>query len=141
MLLSVSILSKTYLCKDNNELYKEKISNFINFIKNEITTNISTLLVISNTVNDNMSVKCDELISFWNRLFTALNMNISDSERKINEDISSLLFDNKNTLQCYLLSNKCLDQISNVSTLLLKLYNETNFTKVKIKKNNLIPNI
>ena len=138
MLLSVSILSKTYLCKDNNELYKEKISNFINFIKNEITTNISTLLVISNTVNDNMSVKCDELISFWNRLFTALNMNISDSERKINEDISSLLFDNKNTLQCYLLSNKCLDQISNVSTLLLKLYNETNFTKVKIKKNNLI---
>ena len=123
MLLSVSILSKTYLCKDNNELYKEKISNFINFIKNEITTNISTLLVISNTVNDNMSVKCDELISFWNRLFTALNMNISDSERKINEDISSLLFDNKNTLQCYLLSNKCLDQISNVSTLLLKLYN------------------
>ena len=71
----------------NNELYKEKISNFINFIKNEITTNISTLLVISNTVNDNMSVKCDELISFWNRLFTALNMNISDSERKINEDI------------------------------------------------------
>ena len=138
MLLSVSILSKTYLFKDNNELYKEKISNFINFIKNEITTNISTLLVISNTVNDNMSVKCDELISFWNRLFTALNMNISDSERKINEDISSLLFDNKNTLQCYLLSNKCLDQISNVSTLLLKLYNETNFTKVKIKKNNLI---
>ena len=138
MLLSVSILSKTYLCKDNNELYKEKISNFINFIKNEITTNISTLLVISNTVNDNMSVKCDELISFWNRLFSALNRNISDSERNINEDISSLLFDNKNTLQCYLLSNKCLDQISNVSTLLLKLYNETNFTKVKIKKNNLI---
>ena len=141
MLLSVSILSKKYLSKDNNELYKEKISNFINFIKNEITTNVSTLLVISNTVNDNMSVKCDELISFWNRLFSALNRNISDSERKINEDISSLLFDNKNNLQCYLLSNKCLDQISNVSTLLLKLYNETNFTKVKIKKNNMIVKI
>ena len=141
MLLSVSILSKKYLSKDNNELYKEKISNFINFIKNEITTNVSTLLVISNTVNDNMSVKCDELISFWNRLFSALNRNISDSERNINEDISSLLFDNKNNLQCYLLSNKCLDQISNVSTLLLKLYNETNFTKVKIKKNNMIVKI
>ena len=141
MLLSVSILSKKYLSKDNNELYKEKISNFINFIKNEITTNVSTLLVISNTVNDNMSVKCDELISFWNRLFSALNRNTSDSERNINEDISSLLFDNKNNLQCYLLSNKCLDQISNVSTLLLKLYNETNFTKVKIKKNNMIVKI
>ena len=141
MLLSVSILSKKYLSKDNNELYKEKISNFINFIKNEITTNVSTLLVIANTVNDNMSVKCDELISFWNRLFSALNRNISDSERNINEDISSLLFDNKNNLQCYLLSNKCLDQISNVSTLLLKLYNETNFTKVKIKKNNMIVKI
>lgn len=143
MILSVIIITNRYVIQDNNNInsFKEKINKFLIFVKGEITTNISTLLVISQKKNEKIIVKCDELIQFWNNIFNLINSNKSENEEQINIKLSDLIFENKTNLLNFLLLNKCIDQISNVLSNHLKFYTEEHFQKMKKKKDKTIFNI
>ena len=143
MILSVIIITNRYVIQDNSNInsFKEKINKFLIFVKSEITTNISTLLVISQKKNEKIIVRCDELIKFWNNIFNLINSNKSENEEQINNKLSDLIFENKTNLLNFLLLNKCIDQISNVLSNHLKFYTEEHFQKIKTKKDKTILNI
>lgn len=143
MILSVIIITNRYVIQDNSNInsFKEKINKFLIFVKSEITTNISTLLVISQKKNEKIIVRCDELIEFWNNIFNLINSNKSENEEQINNKLSDLIFENKTNLLNFLLLNKCIDQISNVLSNHLKFYTEEHFQKMKTKKDKTILNI
>ena len=149
MIMSIIIISKQYIYTNNNSNdgsdSNNNIMNFLHFIKHEITTNISTMLILSK--DNDTKIKqlpfIDKIIAFWSAVLNKINDNETNIE---NEIISQLTFDNNNntstTLAMFLFQNKIIDQLTNIASVQFKLYYNNNYiTKNNSSSYNFIYNI
>ena len=148
MITSIIIISKQYIYTNNNSDdgsdSNNNIMNFLHFIKHEITTNISTMLILSkdNDTKIKQLPLIDKLIAFWSAVLNKINDNETNIESEI---ISQLTFDNNNTsttLVMFLFQNKIIDQLTNIANVQFKLYYNNNYiTKNNSSSYNFIYNI
>lgn len=148
MITSIIIISKQYIYTNNNSDdgsdSNNNIMNFLHFIKHEITTNISTMLILSkdNDTKIKQLPLIDKLIAFWSAVLNKINDNETNIESEI---LSQLTFDNNNTsttLVMFLFQNKIIDQLTNIASVQFKLYYNNNYiTKNNSSSYNFIYNI
>ena len=117
------ICDKYYI--NNNQNIKIDLNNFYTFIKTEIGKNMNSLLIIPK--NSFQKIYLFNTINFWNKLF----IKNEQDEPEIN-DIKLLEF---------LFMDKSIEQISNITSYMLKQYSINNLFNLKlILKNKNIKN-
>ena len=144
MITSIIIISKQYIyTNDDSGNSSVNIMKFLHFVKHEITTNISTMLILSkdNDTKIKQLPLIDKLIEFWSCVLNRINDNETRNEGEI---ISQLPFDSSasTTLAMFLFQNKIIDQLTNVASVQFKLYYNNNYiTKNNSSSYNFIYNI
>ena len=103
-------------CKNNNQNNKIDLNNFYTFIKSEIGKNMNSLLIIPK--NSFQKLYLFNTINFWNKLF----IKNEQDEPEIN-DIKLLEF---------LFMDKSIEQISNITSYMLKQYSINNLFNLKL---------
>ena len=117
------ICDKYYI--NNNQNIKIDLNNFYTFIKTEIGKNMNSLLIIPK--NSFQKIYLFNTINFWNKLFIK-----SDSNESGLNNIKLLEF---------LFMDKSIEQISNITSYMLKQYSINNLFNLKlILKNKNIKN-
>ena len=112
-------------CINNNQNIKIDLNNFYTFIKTEIGKNMNSLLIIPK--NSFQKIYLFNTINFWNKLFIK-----SDSNESVLNNIKLLEF---------LFMDKSIEQISNITSYMLKQYSINNLFNLKlILKNKNIKN-
>ena len=113
--MCIKLISDKY-CYNNNINNKIELTKFYSFIKSEINKNMNSLLIIPK--NSIQKLYLYNTIYFWNKLFLKNNSN----EPKIN---------NLNLLE-YLYLDKSIEQISNITSYMLKKYSFNNLFNLKL---------
>ena len=113
--MCIKLISDKY-CYNNNINNKIELTKFYSFIKSEINKNMNSLLIIPK--NSIQKLYLYNTIYFWNKLFLKNNSN----EPKIN---------NLNLLE-YLYLDKSIEQISNITSYMLKQYSFNNLFNLKL---------
>ena len=108
------ICDKYYI--NNNQNIKIDLNNFYTFIKTEICKNMNSLLIIPK--NSFQKIYLFNTINFWNKLFIK-----SDSNEPGLNNIKLLEF---------LFMDKSIEQISNITTYMLKQYSINNLFNLKL---------
>ena len=103
-------------CINNNHNNKNDLNNFYNFIKTEIGKNMNSLLIIPK--NSFQKIYLFNTINFWNKLFIK-----SDSNESGLNNIKLLEF---------LFMDKSIEQISNITSYMLKQYSINNLFNLKL---------
>jgi len=114
-LMCIKLISDKY-CYNNDINNKIELTKFYSFIKSEINKNMNSLLIIPK--NSFQKLYLYNTIYFWNKLFLRNNSN----EPKIN---------NLNLLE-YLYLDKSIEQISNITSYMLKQYSFNNLFNLKL---------
>ena len=108
------ICDKYYI--NNNQNIKIDLNNFYTFIKTEIGKNMNSLLIIPK--NSFQKIYLFNTINFWNKLFIK-----SDSNESGLNNIKLLEF---------LFMDKSIEQISNITSYMLKQYSINNLFNLKL---------
>ena len=108
------ICDKYYI--NNNQNIKFDLNNFYTFIKTEIGKNMNSLLIIPK--NSFQKIYLFNTINFWNKLFIK-----SDSNESGLNNIKLLEF---------LFMDKSIEQISNITSYMLKQYSINNLFNLKL---------
>ena len=108
------ICDKYYI--NNNQNIKIDLNNFYTFIKTEIGKNMNSLLIIPK--NSFQKIYLFNTINFWNKLFIK-----SDSNESVLNNIKLLEF---------LFMDKSIEQISNITSYMLKQYSINNLFNLKL---------
>ena len=103
-------------CINNNQNIKIDLNNFYTFIKTEIGKNMNSLLIIPK--NSFQKIYLFNTINFWNKLFIK-----SDSNESGLNNIKLLEF---------LFMDKSIEQISNITSYMLKQYSINNLFNLKL---------
>ena len=103
-------------CINNNQNIKIDLNNFYTFIKTEIGKNMNSLLIIPK--NSFQKIYLFNTINFWNKLFIK-----SDSNESVLNNIKLLEF---------LFMDKSIEQISNITSYMLKQYSINNLFNLKL---------
>ena len=103
-------------CINNNQNIKIDLNNFYTFIKTEIGKNMNSLLIIPK--NFFQKIYLFNTINFWNKLFIK-----SDSNESVLNNIKLLEF---------LFMDKSIEQISNITSYMLKQYSINNLFNLKL---------
>ena len=103
-------------CINNNQNIKIDLNNFYTFIKTEIGKNMNSLLIIPK--NFFQKIYLFNTINFWNKLFIK-----SDSNESGLNNIKLLEF---------LFMDKSIEQISNITSYMLKQYSINNLFNLKL---------
>lgn len=112
-------------CINNNQNIKIDLNNFYTFIKTEIGKNMNSLLIIPK--NSFQKIYLFNTINFWNKLFIKSGSNESGL--------------NNIKLLEFLFMDKSIEQISNITSYMLKQYSINNLFNLKlILKNKNIKN-
>ena len=112
------ICDKYYI--NNNQNIKIDLNNFYTFIKTEIGKNMNSLLIIPK--NSFQKIYLFNTINFWNKLFIK-----SDSNESGLNNIKLLEF---------LFMDKSIEQISNITSYMLKQYSINNLFNLKLMLKN-----
>ena len=112
-------------CINNNQNNKIDLNNFYTFIKSEIGKNMNSLLIIPK--NSFQKLYLYNTINFWNKLFIK-----NEPNEPVVNDIKLLEF---------LFMDKSIEQISNITSYMLKQYSINNLFNLKLLlKNKTIKN-
>ena len=113
--LCIKLICDKY-CINNNQNIKIDLNNFYTFIKTEIGKNMNSLLIIPK--NSFQKIYLFNTINFWNKLFIK-----SDSNEPGLNNIKLLEF---------LFMDKSIEQISNITSYMLKQYSINNLFNLKL---------
>ena len=108
------ICDKYYI--NNNQNIKIDLNNFYTFIKTEIGKNMNSLLIIPK--NSFQKIYLFNTINFWNKLF-------------IKSDLNESVLNNIKLLE-FLFMDKSIEQISNITSYMLKQYSINNLFNLKL---------
>ena len=103
-------------CINNNQNIKIDLNNFYTFIKTEIGKNMNSLLIIPK--NSFQKIYLFNTINFWNKLF-------------IKSDLNESVLNNIKLLE-FLFMDKSIEQISNITSYMLKQYSINNLFNLKL---------
>ena len=113
--MSIKLICDKYYI-NNNQNIKIDLNNFYTFIKTEIGKNMNSLLIIPK--NSFQKIYLFNTINFWNKLFIK-----SDSNESGLNNIKLLEF---------LFMDKSIEQISNITSYMLKQYSINNLFNLKL---------
>ena len=114
-LISIKLICDKY-CNNSDSNDHLDLNNFYSFIKSEINKNMNSLLIIPK--NSFQKLYLHNSINFWNKLFLK-NEHIESEENKLN-------------LLVFLYINKAQEQISNITSYMLKQYSIDNLFNLKL---------
>ena len=114
-LISIKLICDKY-CNNSDSNDHLDLNNFYSFIKSEINKNMNSLLIIPK--NSFQKSYLHNSINFWNKLFSKNEHNES-KENKLN-------------LLVFLYINKAQEQISNITSYMLKQYSIDNLFNLKL---------
>ena len=120
-LISIKLICDKY-CNNSDSNNHIDLNNFYSFIKSEINKNMNSLLIIPK--NSFQKLYLHNSINFWNKLFLK-NEHIESEENKLN-------------LLVFLYINKAQEQISNITSYMLKQYSIDNLFNLKLLLKNKI---
>ena len=113
--MSIKLICDKYYI-NNNQNIKIDLNNFYTFIKTEIGKNMNSLLIIPK--NSFQKIYLFNTINFWNKLFIK-----NDSNESVLNNIKLLEF---------LFMDKSIEQISNITSYMLKQYSINNLFNLKL---------
>ena len=116
----IKYICDKYLVNNNNN--KIDLNKFYLFVKNEINKNINSLLIIPKNIVQRLYLH--KTINFWNNLFMKNEVKEICINKENNEN-------NENLLE-YLFLDKSIEQISNITSFVLKQYSINNLFNLKI---------
>jgi hypothetical protein len=139
MLITIVMIINQYIINNENKKeIVERINEFIQLMISQIKSNIDSMFVLDNSVDD-IKIKTNQLISFWTEIKNDIKDNISEKELNIINFMKDNNIISNEEFFYFLFLNKAIDQVSNVVSRYIKKYSSSNFKTIlsfQIKKEN-----
>ena len=139
MLITIVMIINQYIINNENKKeIVERINEFIQLMISQIKSNIDSMFVLDNSVDD-IKIKTNQLISFWTEIKNDIKDNISEKELNIINFMKDNNIISNEEFFYFLFLNKAIDQVSNIVSRYIKKYSSSNFKTIlsfQIKKEN-----
>ena len=139
MLITIVMIINQYIINNENKKeIVERINEFIQLMISQIKSNIDSMFVLDNSVDD-IKIKTNQLISFWTEIKNDIKDNISEKELNVINFMKDNNIISNEEFFYFLFLNKAIDQVSNVVSRYIKKYSSSNFKTIlsfQIKKEN-----
>ena len=139
MLITIVMIINQYIINNENKKeIVERINEFIQLMISQIKSNIDSMFVLDNSVDD-IKIKTNQLILFWTEIKNDIKDNISEKELNIINFMKDNNIISNEEFFYFLFLNKAIDQVSNIVSRYIKKYSSSNFKTIlsfQIKKEN-----
>ncbi len=139
MLITIVMIINQYIINNENKKeIVERINEFIQLMISQIKSNIDSMFVLDNSVDD-IKIKTNQLIAFWTEIKNDIKDNISEKELNIINFMKDNSIISNEEFFYFLFLNKAIDQVSNIVSRYIKKYSSSNFKTIlsfQIKKEN-----